>query len=64
MRDYLSLRGSTDTPPVFPRPSSVVTTRVNRDTGLPTSPDDPRAIDEWFLAGTEPTAGTPPATRP
>jgi penicillin-binding protein 1A len=64
MRDYLSLRGPTDTPPAFPRPSSVVTTLVNRDTGLPTSPDDPRAINEWFLSGTEPATGTAPATRP
>jgi penicillin-binding protein 1A len=66
MRDYLALRGRGDSPPEFPRPSSVVTALVNRQTGAPASPGDPDAIEEWFLAGTEPAATTPPtsATRP
>ena len=66
MRDYLALRGRGDSPPEFPRPSSVVTALVNRHTGAPASPGDPDAIEEWFLAGTEPAATTPAttATRP
>jgi len=62
MRDYLALRGRGDGPPEFPRPSSVVTALVNRQTGAPASPGDPDAIEEWFLAGTEPAATTPATT--
>lgn len=64
MRDYLALRGRGETPPAFPRPSSVVTTLVNRNTGAPATPGDPDAIDEWFLQGTEPSAAPGSTTRP
>ncbi len=66
MRDYLALRGRGDSPPEFPRPSSIVTALVNRRTGTPTTTGDPEAIEEWFLAGTEPAATATPtaATRP
>ena len=64
MRDYLALRGRGDAPPAFPRPSSVVTTLVNRNTGTPATPGDTDAIDEWFLQGTEPSVATVATTRP
>jgi len=64
MRDYLALRGRGDAPPTFPRPSSVVTALVNRTTGELTRADDPEALSESFLAGTEPAMTAPQTTRP
>lgn len=64
MREYITLRGRGDAPPAFPRPSSVVTTLVNRTTGEPTTAGDPEALEEWFLAGTEPAAAARQTARP
>ncbi len=60
-------------PEAFPVPESLVPITVNYYTGLPTSPQDPDAVTEYFIRGTEPrraaTAGAaapppPPATPP
>ena len=39
----------------FPRPSGVVTVRIDRRTGKLPPDEDPDTMDEVFLAGTEPT---------
>jgi penicillin-binding protein 1A len=51
----------------LPMPEGVVTARVSSTTGEPTSPDDPDAVFEYFLAGTVPgtadaSSGERPAT--
>ncbi|MFQ5881634.1 MAG: penicillin-binding protein 1A [Candidatus Methylomirabilales bacterium] len=38
----------------FPIPEGVVPLYVNYDSGRPTTPDDPDAIQEYFIKGTEP----------
>jgi penicillin-binding protein 1A len=47
----------------FPRPPGVTTASIDKRTGELAYPDDPDAMDEIFLAGTEPTqvAEPPPA---
>jgi penicillin-binding protein 1A len=47
-----------DKPPTpFRIPPGLRIVRVNHDSGQPTSPGDPRAIDEAFKPGTEPGSG-------
>jgi penicillin-binding protein 1A len=47
----------------FPRPPGVVTVTIDKRTGELPYPDDPDAMDEIFLAGTEPTqTAEPPPT--
>jgi penicillin-binding protein 1A len=45
----------------FPRPPGVVTASIDGPTGALAYPDDPDAMDEVFLAGTEPTQVAQPA---
>ena len=45
----------------FPRPAGVMTVAIDARTGLLPYADDPDAMDEVFLAGTEPTAIAEPA---
>ncbi len=45
----------------FPRPPGVTTVSIDARTGLLAYPDDPAAMDEVFLAGTEPTVAAEPA---
>ncbi len=47
-------------PSEFPRPSGVVTASIDKHSGKLAYPDDPDAIDEVFLAGTEPTEVSEP----
>ena len=60
-------------PEVFPVPDPLVPVTVNYYTGLPTYPQDPDAVTEYFLRGTEPRRATmggaaaplpPPAVAP
>lgn len=44
-----------------PIPARVVALSVDRETGEPTDPEDPRAILEYFVAGTEPALPDAPA---
>ena len=54
MRRYIALRHP---PPIdFPRPAGITTARIDPATGLLARPDQPDAMDEYFLPGTEPTA--------
>ena len=49
-----------DKPPVpFRIPPGLRIVRVNHDSGQPTSPGDPQAIDEAFKPGTEPSGDNP-----
>jgi penicillin-binding protein 1A len=41
-------------PSKFPRAAGVVTASIDKHSGKLAYPDDPDAIDEVFLAGTEP----------
>ncbi|MGH7408314.1 MAG: hypothetical protein ACREKF_09960, partial [Candidatus Methylomirabilales bacterium] len=41
-------------PEAFPVPEPLVSVTVNYYTGLPTYPQDPDAVTEYFLRGTEP----------
>jgi penicillin-binding protein 1A len=45
----------------LPVPKDVVAMSVDRNTGDPTDPEDPLAIVEYFIPGTEPGAPVPPA---
>ena len=47
-----------------PPPPGVVQVRINRNTGALASPDDPFAVKEVYLAGTEPTAESAPQEAP
>jgi penicillin-binding protein 1A len=47
-------------PSEFPRPAGVVTITIDKHTGKLAYPDDPDAVDEVFLAGTEPTEVSEP----
>ncbi|HYA39423.1 MAG TPA: penicillin-binding protein 1A [Candidatus Methylomirabilis sp.] len=42
-------------------PSNVVQTTINRETGKPTTPDDPQAMQEYFIKGTETPQAIPGA---
>ncbi len=44
-----------------PVPDGVVAVSVDRNTGEPTDPEDPLAIVEYFIAGTEPIPPAAPA---
>ncbi len=45
-------------PEDFPVPTGVVHSYVHYDSGEPVSPDDPGAILEYFVRGTEPRVTT------
>ncbi len=49
-----ALQGIPDVP--WKPPAGVVTATINRDTGAATSPTDPRAMQEYFIEGTQPKA--------
>jgi penicillin-binding protein 1A len=47
-------------PSEFPKPAGVVTITIDKHSGKVAYPDDPDAMDEVFLAGTEPTETSEP----
>jgi penicillin-binding protein 1A len=51
-------------PETMPIPEGVFSAMVNRRTGLPTGPDDPEAITEYFIRGEAATPGQGPLTEP
>ncbi len=59
--DYMraALQGTPDRPLV--PPPDVVQTTINSDTGKPTTPDDPQAMQEYFIKGTETPQALPGA---
>lgn len=46
--DYMGAALGDSEPAVLPQPKSVVSARINRDTGLIATPNDPDAISEYF----------------
>ncbi len=46
-----ALQGDPEKPPTPPQ--DVVSVTINSDTGMPTTPDDPLAMQEYFIKGTE-----------
>src|SRR5581483_11225283 len=59
--DYMraALQGVPEKPLV--PPPDVVQTTINSDTGKPTTPDDPQAMQEYFVKGTETPRAIPGA---
>jgi len=59
--DYMraALQGTPEKPLV--PPPDVVQTTINSDTGKPTTPDDPQAMQEYFIKGTETPQAAPGA---
>jgi len=55
MRKAVAAGGAAD----FPRPETIVTLRIDPATGLPAREGCPEALDELFMAGTEPTGLCP-----
>jgi penicillin-binding protein 1A len=53
MREYINLRGDREHPPTFEAPGNIVFVAVDRTTGE-TAGDPTRAINEAFIAGTQP----------
>jgi penicillin-binding protein 1A len=56
MRDYIAGRAGADGPPQFQPPGNIVFVPVNRASGTLEGPDAEGAIQEAFIAGTQPRA--------
>jgi penicillin-binding protein 1A len=54
MRAYIDGHADKDAPPEFDAPGNIVFLAVDRASGAPTGPEDPGAISEAFIAGTQP----------
>jgi penicillin-binding protein 1A len=55
MKAYIARYGDREHPPTFDAPGNIVFMSVDRVTGQPVAGDAPNAINEAFLAGTEPS---------
>jgi penicillin-binding protein 1A len=58
MKAYIALRGRENVPQFQP-PGNIVFLAVDRATGAPLDTEDPGAIHEAFISGTQPTSGIP-----
>jgi penicillin-binding protein 1A len=54
MKVYIAKRGDRQNPPTFEPPGNIVFVTVDRATGQPLTGDAPGAINEAFIAGTQP----------
>ena len=54
MRVYIDTRGDRQHPPVFQPPGNIVFVNIDRGSGQPLTSDTPGAINEAFIAGTQP----------
>jgi penicillin-binding protein 1A len=59
MKAYITLHGDRQNPPVFEAPGNIVFMTVDRATGAPVDPATPGAINEAYIAGTQPGVGFP-----
>jgi penicillin-binding protein 1A len=59
MKAYIDRYGDRRNPPVFEPPGNIVFESVDRASGLPVDPGTPGAINEAYIAGTQPGVGFP-----
>ncbi len=59
MQAYVDRYGDRAHPPVFEPPGNIVFVAVDRATGTPVEPGAPNAIEEAYIAGTQPGIGFP-----
>ncbi|MGE5199792.1 MAG: penicillin-binding protein 1A [Rhodospirillaceae bacterium] len=59
MKDYIDRYGDRRNPPVFDAPGNIVFVPIDRATGLPVEASAPGALNEAFIAGTQPGIGFP-----
>jgi penicillin-binding protein 1A len=58
-KSYIDRQGDRNNPPRFDPPGNIVFMAVDPATGLPVNPDTPGAINEAYIAGTQPGIGFP-----
>jgi membrane carboxypeptidase/penicillin-binding protein len=58
-KSYIDRRGDRNNPPRFEPPGNIVFMAVDHATGMPVNPETPGAINEAFIAGTQPGIGFP-----
>ena len=58
-KSYIDRRGDRHNPPSFEPPGNIVFMAVDHATGMPVSPGTPGAINEAYIAGTQPGIGFP-----
>jgi penicillin-binding protein 1A len=54
MKTYIDVRGDRKNPPAFQPPGNIVFVSIDRGSGQPLATDTPGAINEAFIAGTQP----------
>ena len=59
MKAYIDRYGDRQNPPVFEPPDNIVFMSVDRASGTPVDPATPGAINEAYIAGTQPGVGFP-----
>jgi penicillin-binding protein 1A len=59
MKAYIDRYGDRQNPPVFEPPGNIVFMSVDRASGTPVDPATPGAINEAYIAGTQPGVGFP-----
>jgi penicillin-binding protein 1A len=59
MKAYIDRYGDRRNPPAFEPPGNIVFVPVDAATGAPAEPGAPNAINEAFIAGTQPGVGFP-----
>jgi penicillin-binding protein 1A len=59
LRDYTAKPSKKVEHPDFPPPMGVVKVTIDPDSGLLSRPENARAVDEWYRAGSEPTEFAP-----
>ena len=58
-KSYIDRVGDRTNPPRFEAPGNIVFVSVDHATGQPVSPDTPGAVNEAYIAGTQPGVGFP-----
>ncbi len=58
-KSYIDRHGDRSHPPRFEAPGNIVFVAVDHATGLPVNPESPGAINEAYIAGTQPGIGFP-----
>ncbi|MCX6543589.1 MAG: PBP1A family penicillin-binding protein [Acidobacteria bacterium] len=58
-KSYIDRQGDRNNPPRFDAPGNIVFMAVDPATGLPVNPETPGAINEAYIAGTQPGIGFP-----
>jgi membrane carboxypeptidase/penicillin-binding protein len=56
---YIGRFGDRTNPPRFEPPGNIVFMMVDHATGMPVGPETPGAVNEAYIAGTQPGVGFP-----